>query len=177
VIRKPAPLEEPALLEYAIRTMSGRALSVSELRNKLARRAVSPADVEKVMAKLKDAGALDDRRFAEHFASSRLENQGFGKMRVLRDLRARRVAPAVADEAIGATYSEVDETALIENYIVRKFRGKNLKVYLSEEKNLASAFRKLRGAGFSPGNSIRILKKYSQAADQLEEMDANETEE
>src|SRR5947209_8510701 len=37
VIRKPAPLEEPALLEYAIRTMSGRGLSVSELRNKLAR--------------------------------------------------------------------------------------------------------------------------------------------
>ena len=112
------------LLEYAIRTISGRGLSVSELRNKLARRAASPADIEKVMGKLKDAGALDDRRFAEHFASSRLENQGFGKMRVLRDLRARRVAPAVADEAIGATYGEVDETALIENYIERKFRGK-----------------------------------------------------
>jgi len=39
---------------------------------------------------------------------------------------------------------------------------------------LASAFRKLRGAGFSAGNSIRVLKRYAADAERLEEMDEEE---
>ena len=66
-----------------------------------------------------------------------------------------------------------DEIALVESYIAKKFRGKDLPVYLAEEKNLASAFRKLRLAGFSPGNAIRALKKYSRSAEELEDTDTD----
>ena len=38
------------------------------------------------------------------------------------------------------------------------------------DKELASAFRKLRGAGFSTGNSIRALKRYAAEAERLEEL-------
>jgi len=41
-------------------------------------------------------------------------------------------------------------------------------VLLKDQKELASAFRKLRGAGFSTGNSIRVLKKFAAEAEQLE---------
>jgi hypothetical protein len=65
----------------------------------------------------------------------------------------------------------VDETGLIENLLSRKYRGKNLGELLREPKNLASAYRKLRVAGFSSGNSIGVLKRYAAEADQLDEME------
>ena len=66
--------------------------------------------------------------------------------------------------------------ALIQNFLERKYRGKNLGELLAEQKNLASAFRKLRLAGFSSGTSIRALKRYAAEADQLEESVADEEE-
>ena len=65
---------------------------------------------------------------------------------------------------------------MIEKFLERKFRGKNLGVLLAEQKYLASAFRRLRGAGFSTGNSIRVLKRYAADAERLEDMDAGDTE-
>ena len=53
---------------------------------------------------------------------------------------------------------------------LRHFRG----ALLQEQKNLASVFRKLRGAGFSTGNSIRVLKCYAAEAERLEEIEEGE---
>jgi len=158
-------------MNYAARALSGRALTSSELREKLRRRAERKEDVDGVISRLKDAGYLNDKRFAESFANWRRDNAGFGKTRVVRDLMARRVAPALAKQAADKAYQESDEIAMIEHFLARKYRGKDLKTMLCEEKHLASAYRKLRGAGFSSGNSIRVLKRYAAEADQLEEME------
>ncbi len=158
-------------MQYALRALSGRALSISELRERLRKRAEDPADAESVMAKLKDAGYLDDRRFAESFALSRKDSQGFGRMRVIRDLRQRRVAPAVADKAVAEVYAGSDETEMIGDFLERKYRGKDLAAFLSEDRNLMSAFRRLRHAGFSAGASIRVLKRYAAKADELDGME------
>jgi regulatory protein len=140
----------------------------------LKQRAARQEDVEGVLSRLKEAGVVNDRRFAGSFAEWRRENQGMGKTRVLRDLMARRVAPAVAKEAVDAAFEGVDETAMIEAFLKRKYRGKDLGALLREQKELASAFRKLRGAGFSTGNSIRVLKRYAAEADRLEEIGEDE---
>lgn len=173
---KPKPLDLSGLLEYSARTLSIRAQTASELREKLRRRAGKREDVEEVLGKLKEAGILNDRHFAEAFASWRRDNDGFGKTRVLRDLLSRRVSPDIAKEAADSVYAETDETVLIQQFLARKFRGKNLGVLLEREnpdrdKNLASAYRKLRTAGFSAGNSIRVLKRYAADADRLEEIE------
>jgi regulatory protein len=165
------PLDIAGLMAYAARTLASRAQTVSELRTKLRRRAARLEDVDAVIARLKDAGYLNDRRFAESFATWRRENQGLGKSRVMRDLMARRVAPAVAQQAAETAYREVDEIAMIENFLERKYRGKDLGTLLREEKHLASAYRKLRAAGFTVGNSIRVLKRYAAEAERLEEME------
>jgi len=170
----PKPLDADGLMAYAARTLGARAQSSSEMRQKLKRRAARAADVEEVLSRLKQAGYLNDKRFAESFANWRRENAGFGKTRVVRDLMARRVAPALAIQATDAAYIESDETAMIEQFLARKYRGKNLNALLTEEKHLASAYRKLRAAGFSPGNSIRVLKRYAAEADRLEEMENGE---
>jgi regulatory protein len=156
-------------MNYALNALAARALSMSELRQRLARRAENDSDVDHVIAKLKEVGYLNDRRLAESFAAARIENQSFGRMRVLRDLKARRVAPAVAEKAVHQAFQEVNEVELIERYLERKFRGRNLGEMLQDDRRLASVFRKLRGAGFSVGNSIQVLKRFAARAELLED--------
>jgi regulatory protein len=165
------PLDLEGLMSYAARALSARAYSISELQTRLKKRAARQADVNEVLDRLKRGGVLNDRRLASSFAEWRRENQGMGKQRVMRDLMNRRVAPAVAREAVDAAYEGADEPAMILAFLERKFRGKDLGALLQDQKHLASAFRKLRGAGFSTGNSIRVLKKYAAEAEQIEEID------
>ena len=88
--RKNRLLDAEALLQYAVRALAGRALSAGELRAKLESRAVRAEDVRPTLARLKEFGYLDDRRFAESFSSARLETDGVGKQKVLRDPRKDR---------------------------------------------------------------------------------------
>ncbi len=165
------PLDANGLMAYAAQALSARALSVSELREKLKRRAAEPSDVDQVLDRLKASGYLNDQRFADSYAGWRRDDGGFGKMRVLRDLMARRVAPALAKQASEKAFEGADEVAMIEKFLARKYRGKDLGALLKEEKNLASAYRKLRLSGFSTGNSVRVLKRYAEQAELLEDDD------
>jgi regulatory protein len=175
--RQPQPLDRDKLLNVALRALGGRAHSSGELRDKLRRRAENDQDVDAVLAKLKESGYLNDRRFAESYAAARLQNQGLGKMRVLRDLRQRRVAPKLAEQVTAETYEKTNEAELIEDFLRRKFRGKDLAAFLSEEKNLAGAFRRLRYAGFSAGQSIRVLKRFARQPEVLDALESEESEE
>ena len=117
------------------------------------RKAEKQGDIDTVLARLKEYGYLDDRKFAESFAIARLENQQFGKNRVLRDLRERRVAPAMAQRTVAKVYEQVDESALIEDYVRRRYRPPSREGLFQDEKDLASAYRKLLRAGFAPATS------------------------
>ncbi len=168
-IRKPRKLDASGLYNYALGALTRRALAAGELRLRLRERAEREGDVESTILRLKEYGFLDDKSFAELFAHSRLENQGQGRQRVLRDLRQRRVAPAVAEKAVEETFSGTNEMELIEEFLARKFRNVPMAEYLADPNHLASAYRKLRYAGFGGGNAIRVLKRYTQRAEELEE--------
>jgi regulatory protein len=167
--RKPEPFDLDALMNYAVRALSGHAMSTGELRTRLQRRAADASDVDKVIEKLKEAKALDDRRFAEYYATARLENQGFGKSRVLGDLRQRRVAGDLAQSVVERTFEGTDEVDLIEQFLARRYRAVELPKYLADDKHLVSAFRRLRVAGFSAAAAIRVLKRYAAQAEALED--------
>jgi len=171
------PLDSEKLLNVALRALGGRAHSSGELREKLRRRAQSDEDVDAVLAKLKESGYLNDRKFAEAYAAARLQDQGLGKLRVLRDLRQRRVAPKLAEQVTEQTYQQTNETDLIEEFLRRKYRGKQLAAFFQEEKNLAAAFRRLRYAGFSAGQSIRVLKRFAAQPEVLDALDSEEPDE
>lgn len=166
-------MDAPALLDYALRLLARRSHSLAELREKLTARARNREDIPNVIGRLKEYGYVNDRKLAEAFASTRLANEGFGKARVVRDLRKRRVATDVAERAAAEAYRGADEIALIESYLHRKYRSKQLEVFLNEPRNLASAYRRLRTAGFTASNSIKVLKRFAREAEQLEGMDEN----
>lgn len=163
-----------ALWEYALRCLDRKAYSATELQRKLRLKANTMATLREVMEKLREYGLLNDQKFAESFTTSRLEGQGHGASRVIRDLRTRGISSQTAENTVRQIYEEVDERDLIRRYLERKFRSKDLRQFLREEKNLASAYRRLRTAGFSSNNSIRVLKEFSRRADELEDTDEPE---
>jgi len=174
--KKAKPLDLEGLLNYSARILAARPQTISELRRKLARRAAEPGDAEEAIRRLKESGYLDDQRFAESFAHWRRDNEGFGKTRVIRDLVARRVTPSVARQAVEKAYSAADETEMIRHFLERKFRGKDLHTLFREEKHLASAYRRLRTAGFSSANSVQALKRYASQAEELEDLENEQIE-
>ena len=165
---KRARLEAAGLWEYALRVLAGRAHSSGELREKLRKKAERVADIDPTIARLKEYGYLNDRKFAESFASARLENEGLGKTRVLADLSRRRVAPAVARQSVNKVYEETDEAALVEEFVRRKFRTASKEGLFQDEKEMAAAYRRLMRAGFRSGTAIAVLKKFARNPDLLD---------
>lgn len=176
--REPRRLDAGRLWDYALKSLAGRAHSIGELREKLRRRAERAADIEDVLARLKDSGYLNDPRFAEAFASARLSNEKFGRTRVLQDLRRRRVAPALAERTVRQVYQEVNEEALIEDWVRRKYRLAQREGLFQEDKDLAAAYRRLLRAGFRTGDIVRALKRFAKDPDLLDSFEPpEETEE
>jgi SOS response regulatory protein OraA/RecX len=169
-------LDRAELQNYALRALGRKSLSVAELRRKLLQKAALAGDADVVIGALQSYGYLNDQRLSEGFAEVRAQSGGVGEQRVLRDLLKKRVAPGVARQAVSQAFANVDEPALVRDFLRRKLRGKDLHEYLKEPKNLASLYRKLRVAGFSSTASIRALKTYSAQADELESFESASAE-
>ena len=172
--RTKRPIEGAALWNYALKLLGGRAHSSGEMREKLRRRAAKLGEVDEVLARLKDHGYLNDQRFAETFAAARLANDKFGRTRVIQDLRQRRVAPAVAERAARQVYEDVNEESLIEAWIRRKYRLAPREHLFQEDKDLASAYRRLLHAGFRTGDIVRVLKRFAKNPDLLDSFEPPE---
>jgi regulatory protein len=170
-VRKLAPEE---LFEYAVQCLGRRAFASEELKTKLKTRAARPADVDSAIERLREVGYLNDERFAESFALNRAENEGFGRMRVLSDLRARRVAPAVAEKAVEQVFEDRSEREQIEAYIDRRMPSLRSAGKIEDERQLAKAWRRLRRAGFSSGGALAALKSLAARPELIEEPPADE---
>ena len=154
-----------ALWNYALRLLSGRALTIAELKRKLTAKAAFEADVAETLSKLKEMRVLNDRQYADSFATARRDGAGFGKQRVLRELAAKQVPKTVAETAVAEAYAEVDEVDHAVSFLKRKVRSTDF----SDPKHLQSAFRKLRYNGFSTTAAVKALKQFSANADELED--------
>ncbi len=172
--RKVRPLDRDRLWAYALKALGGRAHSTGEIREKLRRRAERAGDIDEILARLKDAGYLDDRRYAEAFAAARLTGEKFGRTRVIQDLRRHRVAPALADRTVRKVYEEVDEEALIEEWVRRKYRLAAREGLFQEDKDLAAAYRRLLRAGFASGQIIGVLKRFARNPELLDSFEPPE---
>ncbi len=175
--RRPRRLDAASLWEYALKLLTGRAYSTGELREKLRRRAEREEDVDGVLSRLKQSGYLDDKRYAESYAASRLSGEKFGRTRVIRDLRQHRVAPALAERTVEKVYRDVDEEALIEEWIRHKYRTAEREGLFADRKDLGAAYRRLTRAGFRSGEILKVLKRFAKNPDLLDGFEPPEEEE
>ncbi|MDE3197580.1 MAG: RecX family transcriptional regulator [Acidobacteriota bacterium] len=121
-----------------------------------------------MIGRLKEVGYLDDRRFAENFALNRAEGDGFGRMRVLSDLRGRRIAPALAEKTVARVFEDKNEADQIDAYIGRRMRSLDAGA-VEDERELARAYRRLRRAGFRSGAVLAALKRRAARPEEIEE--------
>ena len=172
-VRAPKPpLDHAALLEFAVRSLASKMKSERDLRRRLADRAEPGEDgraaIDRVIAKLKELGYLNDERFAADFTRLRKENDKFGERRVQQGLMGKGIALPVMKEALAAAYEDVDEAALARQYIERKRMKKPEGDREKKQKETAKAMRRLIAAGFSTKSIWKVLREWST---DLEEVD------
>lgn len=95
-------------LAFLLRSTQRRPVTVAEARDKLRGRDLDPEAVEAVIARARTLGVLDDRSFARAWVGDRGIGRGYGRARLRRELRRRRVDTDVADEAL-TLLDDVDE--------------------------------------------------------------------
>jgi regulatory protein len=167
VFPKPRQLDsESALYDAAIKILMRRAHSVSEMKKALIRRTTDEELIQKVLARLKQNGYIDDARYAKQFARQRTEGRKQGQFRVARDLRSRGVPDHHIEAALEEAAQNTDEAAVVRQRIKRKLRGSERSGLLQvgrpganlDEKKLASLYRSLLRSGFSADVIRRELK-------------------
>ena len=151
--------DESALYEYAVGALARKMRSVAELKRLLRQRLPegdeSEAMVEAVIARLKGQKYLNDSAYAAAYSSYRRENEKFGRLRVVTDLKARGVHGDVITKAVSEAYAGADEEKLAREYLRRKRLKKP-----GDAKDAARIFRALVRAGYTNHIIIRILKKW-----------------
>src|SRR3979490_2837689 len=113
---------EDELYEYAVGALGRRMRTVAELK-RLMRARVDEAEteyvrtlIELVIRRLKDHGYLNDSQYAASFTSLRRDNQKFGRMRVITELKTRGVHGSVIEKAVQAAYEGVSEEKQAREY-------------------------------------------------------------
>lgn len=143
--------------------LARRELAEAQLRVRLEKRHFNREDVDGAIARLRREGAVDDRRTAVGRARTEVRVRRRGRARVLRQLEALGIARDVARQAVAEVFSELDETALLEQALDRRLRrGTTLDDPLAAQR----MYRYLVGQGFDPSAVAGLLRRRrAQAAD------------
>ena len=164
---------EDELYEYAVGALARRMRTVAELK-RLLRARVEDAEseygktlVELIIRRLKDRGYLNDSQYAAYFSSLRRDNQKFGRLRVVTDLKAKGMHSDVIDKAVDAAFDGVSEEKQAREYL----RKKRL-VKPKTQKDAARVFRQLARGGFGTKTIFSILKKWEVDEETLSELES-----
>ena len=158
---KKKPYSEDELYQYAVEALGRRMRTVAELKRMMRARLEDAESeygqtlVELVVRRLKDQGYLNDSEYAASYSSLRRDNQKFGRMRIITDLKAKGVHGAVIEKAVDAVFDGVNDEKQAREYLRRKRLEKP-----KDQKQAARIFRQLARAGFRTKIILTILKKW-----------------
>ncbi len=137
----------------ALRLLSFRPRSESELRSRLAMKKLPNEAIEAVIVDLRGEKMLDDAKFAKLYAMSRIQSQTFGKDRVKRELARKGLSAKDVASAMDSI-ADIDERSVAEETARRKLA--TMKGLSREAKK-----RRLHGAlmrrGFNASLIFKIL--------------------
>jgi hypothetical protein len=80
----------------------------------------------------------------------------------------------VAERTVDDVFRGVDEEALIEAWIRRKYRLAPRETLFQKDSDLAAAYRRLAHAGFRTADIIRVLKRFAKNPDLLDSFEPPE---
>lgn len=81
--------------QVALRFLSYRPRSETEIRKRLERDTFRPETIEHIIAQLYAEGQLDDKRFAEMYAQSKMLKKPIGAVRLRRELKQKGISDTI----------------------------------------------------------------------------------
>jgi regulatory protein len=157
--RRKKVYDQPALYEYAVGALARKMRTVAELKRLLRQRLGQQENgdelIEAVIGRLKDQKYLNDSQYAALFASYRKDNEKFGRLRVITDLKIKGVHGDVIEKSVASAYAGSNEEKLARDFLARKRLRKP-----ANRKETARIFRALVRAGFQSNTIFKVLKKW-----------------
>jgi regulatory protein len=138
----------------ALTWLARRELSERQVRERLARRGVDEEEIEAAVARLRGERAIDDRRVALACARSAVRLKGRGRERVRRAVEAIGIAREVARAAVDEVFAEVDEPALIERALTKRWP----KLGEPDRREVQRIYQALVRQGFPPDRVLQAIK-------------------
>ena len=134
----------------------------SDLREKLRKWEVSPADADRIIQRLKEENFLSDERYARAFVRDKFRFNGWGRIKIAHALRQKRIDSQWIELALA---DEIDEAAYHDT-LIRLMQGK-LRSVASREPQAARAalLRFAASRGFESDLCYRCLDEVWRAND------------
>jgi regulatory protein len=148
------------VFQRAGKLLAAKARSVEELRERLLEgRGATVPIVDTVIERLREYGYLNDARYAQTYASLRVQQKPIGRQRLERDLRMKKIDKATVDAALDSVYEEKPEAELIDIAIAKRIRLRGKPQTRADAKKL---FDHLLRQGFAfelVGEKVRAVAK------------------
>ena len=115
-------MNKPTAYNYALDLLSARPYAIKALHRKLLQKEYSAADADDAIRRLVDNGLLNDAKFAEQYARSKIVSSGVSKRRLSQDLYRKGIKGDVATTAIANVIAdeEIDTAAIVEKVARKK---------------------------------------------------------
>ena len=112
----------PTAYNYALNLLSARPYATSALYRKLIQKKYSAADADDAIRRLVDNGLLNDAKYAEQYARSKILSTGSSKRRLQQDLYRKGIKGDIATAAIANVLEqeEIDPAVVIERVAKKK---------------------------------------------------------
>ncbi len=153
--------------------LAHRAYSVAELRRALERKLPGHAGIPAALVRLRHLGYLDDRKFAEQYASALARHRGFGRQRVRRELKAKLVDYRTIEPALEEAFEETSEADLLARAVDKKIRTLRRPVTTSR---LASLCQSLLRQGFRADDIMKAVRSRPELRPVSEDVSAADLE-
>lgn len=157
-----------------MRLLARRSYSAAELQRALEKRYGETGEVKESLARLRQLGYLDDRKFALQYASFLARHRAFGRERIRRELKAKLVDYRVIDPAIEQAFQETNERELLERALEKKLRSIRLPLTPRKFYSLCQSLMRL---GFRSDDIMKTMRSRPELKPVAEETELPEAEE
>lgn len=150
--KTPAPTDP---FQLAVRLLARRPYTIAELHVALRKKLGTEKGMREALARLRELGYLDDRKFAEHQASALAQRQLLGSYRIRRELKARLVPEKYVEAAVRQAFTDQDERELLDRVLEKRLR--NLRLPLTTRR-LHALCQSLLRRGFRSDDIMRAVR-------------------
>jgi regulatory protein len=140
----------------ALKMLARRELSEQQVRQRLARKAHDPGDIDDAVERLRSERALDDARVAEAIARTEVAVRKRGKLRVQMQIERAGIARTTARRAVDETFEGIDDAALLEASLAKRLRGRDT---IEDDREFERLYRYLTSQGFESDRVLQVLNR------------------